>query len=378
MKRVLVLVPGYLPGFKSGGPVRTIENLVNCLSDEISFSVLCRDRDLGDERVYHGISGGRWNKVGRADVFYIPPGIRGYLLLWSILRGAGWDFVYLNSYFSFGFSIFPIILRAILRLRIPFILGPRGEFSEGALSIKSVKKKLFVYLVRMIGLYRGVTWHASTAYEAIDIRRVMGGAVSVRVAIDIAKGDVDSQLTLRTAADPLRIVFVSRISEKKNLLYALRVISKVSVPVVFDVYGPIEDEKYWGGCLKFAEVLPKNVNFSYRGVLTPSQVVEKLCRYDLFLFPTLGENFGHVVAEAFFAGLPVLISDATPWRDLEAQGVGWDIPLGQIDRFVESVEFCYRYPLDEFVCWRLKIRAWAVQNIGNGEAIQENLRLFEV
>lgn len=378
MKKILVLVPGYLPGFKSGGPVRTIQNMIDCLSGEILFSVVCRDRDLGDKNPYQSIRNNEWNRVGGADVFYISPGFLGILRLWGLLRGGGWDFIYLNSYFSFVFSILPVLLRRIFRLRVSFIVAPRGEFSEGALALKSIKKKIFIFFSKTLGLYRGVVWHASTIYEAADIRRVMGDAVSVRIAVDLARKDGELPLTPRSIADPLRVVFISRISEKKNLSYAFRVLSRVNIPVVFDVYGPVEDEKYWKHCLKFAAELPDNVKFNYRGALAPNEVVAKLTGYDLFLLPTLGENFGHVIAEAFFSGLPVLISDATPWRDLEAKGVGWDIPLSDMDRFVEGVEFCYKYPLNEFVGWRLRIRAWAAQNIGNDEAIQENMRLFEV
>lgn len=36
--------------------------------------------------------------------------------------------------------------------------------------------------------------------------------------------------------------------------------------------------------------------------------------YDLFVFPTLGENFGHVVIESLSAGTPVFMSNTTPWK----------------------------------------------------------------
>jgi glycosyltransferase involved in cell wall biosynthesis len=63
-----------------------------------------------------------------------------------------------------------------------------------------------------------------------------------------------------------------------------------------------------------------------------------LTQQDLFLFPTRGESFGHVIHEALRAGLPVLISDQTPWRRLEEQGVGWDLPLGDLSAFSRRIE----------------------------------------
>lgn len=45
---ILCLMSEYLPGFRSGGPIRTIANLINQLGDEFEIRVICRDRDLGD------------------------------------------------------------------------------------------------------------------------------------------------------------------------------------------------------------------------------------------------------------------------------------------------------------------------------------------
>ena len=57
--------------------------------------------------------------------------------------------------------------------------------------------------------------------------------------------------------------------------------------------------------------------------------------HHVFLFPTLGENYGHVIQEALSAGCVTLISDRTPWQDLEESGVGAAIPLEKPERFVD-------------------------------------------
>ena len=86
MKKILVLVPGYLPGFKSGGPVRTVANMVEALGNEISFSVVCLDRDLGDTASYTSIDKNTWNQQGQASVFYVERGPRCLPKFLSILR----------------------------------------------------------------------------------------------------------------------------------------------------------------------------------------------------------------------------------------------------------------------------------------------------
>lgn len=376
MKEVLILVPGYLPGFKSGGPVRTISNMVEAIGDHFSFRVLCADRDLGDGKRYEDIRHGEWNEQGKASVFYAGNGLRGLYDLIKIVVFGNFDIFHINSFFSLRFGFIPLLFLKIFRCSGLVLIGPRGEFSEGALAIKSYKKKCFISLVRFLGLYRNVIWHASTSYEERDIRRVMGASVLVRTAIDLSIIKEQFVIPEKREDEVLGVVFVSRISRMKNLLGAIDIMRNVSSKVSFDVYGPVEDRDYWGECLVMAESLPVNVEFRYCGELLPADVGSVLVKYDLFFLPTFGENYGHVIAEALAAGLPVLISDATPWRDLSEKNIGWDIPLDKPDVFSARLESCSRISPEDYRLWRKRVQEWALENVGNKNSVDQNMRLF--
>lgn len=373
---ILIFSGFYLPGYKGGGPIRTIANMLEKLGNEINFFVITADRDLGDAHAYPGTTPDSWQLADKARIYYASPGISWSWRLWKVIRAFEVDAMHLNSFFSFRFSILPLLYWRALKPGQPVIVGPRGEFSQGALALKSPKKRAFIALTKAVGLYRGVIWHASTAHEADDIRRVMGSKAQIRVAVDIACPPPDLAMQPRQPSSPLRIVFLSRISPMKNLLGAIQMLQCVQCPVVFDVYGPAEDAAYWASCQEAARQLPAHVQFNYCGALYPAQVPETMARYDLFYLPTLGENFGHVIAEALGCGLPLLISDTTPWRDLAQQKLGWDIPLSQPEQFSAAIESCSRMPAAHYDAWRNSIRAWALANIGNDEAVTQNRQLF--
>lgn len=376
MEQLLIFSGCYLPGYKGGGPIRTIANMVEQMGDEFSFSLYTADRDLGDEVPYIGVQSNAWQRVGKANVFYASPGLGLLFVLQRILYHFAGRTVHLNSFFSFRFSVLPLVICRLVRSDLRVILGPRGEFSVGALGLKSRKKYIFIRIARFLGLYDNVIWHASSDFEAADIRRVMGSDVRIHVAVDIAIPHAEIAFNERLSSLPLRIIFISRISPMKNLLGAIEVLSRVRARVVFDVYGPAEDEDYWVECQHAVKFLPVNVEFNYCGVLLPVQVPKTLAEYDLFFLPTLGENFGHVIAESLSSGLPILISDTTPWRDLADKSLGWDIPLNDKDRFAACIEACASMSSADYMHWRQSIRSWALENVGGQEVVAQHRILF--
>lgn len=363
----------YLPGFKGGGPTKTIKNLFNQTSKELNFKLITSDRDLGEANPYTSVQCGAWNKVGNAEVFYAQPSTLGYKQIARVLREKNYDIIYLNSFFSTRFSFFPLVLAKITRQKI--ILAPRGEFSEGALSLKPQKKQLFIKLYKFFRLHRRTVFQASSNFEVKDIRRVLGSKVDIQVAENIGSQEFTETLPIRTS-NVLNAVFVSRISPMKNLLAALEILQSVQQPVLYHIYGPIEDLEYWAKCEAVISALPSHVQVEHKGELTPDEVVPTLAVYDLFFMPTKGENYGHVIAEALCAGLPILIADTTPWRNLQEQGIGWDLPLNDPNAFSTAIDQLALMPAEQHVQMRETVLAWAKNKFSQRDAIEANIAMF--
>lgn len=347
---VLIFVNYYLPGYRGGGPARTIANMVASLGDEFAFRIITMDRDFGDNCPYNSVKVDAWNQVGHAQVFYASPSARSLVHMARLIRETPHDILYLNSFFNTVFTIKPLIARK-LRLvpRKPVVLAPRGEFSAGALQIKRWKKAPFMRLVRWLGVFDNIFWHASTSFECADIERAMQinrAYINLARNIAIARETEEQSSTSQSIecksqvreGGVLSVCFLSRIAPMKNLDFALKVLALIKTPTQFHIYGPKEMPAYWAECEALIGQLPHNVQVFYRGSVENDQVCATLSKHDLFFVPSRGENFGHVFVEALSAGLPILVSDQTPWRDLKMKQVGWDIPLAQPDQFVRAIE----------------------------------------
>ena len=340
--KVLLFVAHYLPAFKAGGAVRTLSNMVNHLSDEFEFFIVAGDRDLGDSEPFASIQIQTWQRVGLANVYYLPPSAQTVRSIAKLMDDTVHDVLYLNSFFDVHFSMKPLVAAKLwCSGKTPLVLAPRGEFSPGALQLKAKKKRCFMTLSKKSGLYDGIHFQASSEQEKQDIINALHvRAERVHVAIDLSR-PFDRKDILRdtsSAEGTLRIVFLSRIAPMKNLLGALKIIRRVKRAVIFDIYGPREDAAYWDQCERNIRQMPGHANVRYCGEVQSEQVRAIFSNYDMFLFPTLGENYGHVIEEALSVGTTVLISDQTPWKNLEEDGLGWECALDDLDGFIEKIE----------------------------------------
>lgn len=382
---ILTLADYYLPGFRAGGPIRTLQAMVRKLSGEFTFKIVTNRHDWGDPRPYAGVATGCWHPVEAAGVCYLDSGIRGELQLLHVLRNESYDVLYLNSLFSRRFSLLPLLWRRCgLLPNRPVILAPRGECSPGALRIKRGRKRAVLRAAKSFGLYDGIWWQASASLEREEIIRAMGtspgllpSTVFVAPDLSLLNGDEGAPGTcVAKRSGAARIVFLSRVSPKKNLEGALAMLSGVTGQVQFDIFGPADDPAYWASCQRAITRLPANIQVNCLGPVNADEVLPTLRKYDLLLLPTLGENFGHVILESLSAGCPVLISDQTPWQNLESSGAGWSFPLDRHDLFRAAIQSVIDADGPAQSASSQRALQYAQHYLGNGTDVATNREMF--
>jgi glycosyltransferase involved in cell wall biosynthesis len=353
--------------------------MVEQLGDQFDFRIITQDRDVGEAGSYPGIEAETWTPLGKGAVYYLSPARISIPKLTSLIRSVKHDILYMNSFFDRVFTTRILAARGVgLIPPGPTILAPRGEFSAGALRYKRLRKQAYVQAFRTLIPWKSIVWQASTPLEKEDVCRALPGvrADHVRVACDLAAAPPPANESFVEREDgPLRVLFLSRITPMKNLVFVLEVLARVRVPVVLTIVGPRDDD-YWRQCKPLVDSLPANLIVDVQGPVPPPEVTAVMRRHDLFFLPTQGENFGHVIHEALNAGLPVLISDRTPWSGVTEAGAGWALPLAAHEPFVEVINRYSATPAAGRAAMRRSAVEFGHAGSVDSSAYNDNVRLF--
>lgn len=335
--KIAVLIDWYLPGTKAGGPVRSVYSLISVLKSDFDFYLITGNRDLGCADAYKEIVPNQLFEKQGVHYYFFSQDQLNKENMQKLLSQINPSLIYLNSFWSVNFSINIVRLKNKGLLQAPLLLAPRGMLGKGALGIKSFKKRLFLGLAKLTKFYRSVTFHATQKQEQQDIQAEFPKA-QILTAPNINSSPV---LENTTAKSPkyLKLFFLSRISEVKNLHFALELLSEIpkEYHIDYDIFGNLESSEYWDICMKLIERLPENINVQYKKEIQFNEVQNVISHYHFLLMPTLNENFGHSIVESLLSGCPVIISDQTPWNDLEENNAGYAISLSNRKRFAEAI-----------------------------------------
>ncbi len=362
----------------------TIVNLIDRFCHQYDFFVVTGNYDsAGSKMPFDSVVTNEWNKVGNAHVFYFGGGNISVKTAISLVDAVKPDCIFLNSAFGVPSLRFLTARRKRLIWNIPVILAPCGELGSGSLSLKPLKKRLFLHYSKVVQLYRGIIWKASSEVEKKDIAAAMGQDVEILVAPDLVPRTIlpgySQQSKPKKVSGEVRFVFMSRIVAKKNIHFFLECLREVREgDITFDIIGPIEDKSYWSRCESLISELPGNVAINVIGPLQRNQAIYRVFQSHFFVLPTLNENFGYVLIESLAAGTPLLISDQTMWNELESSDVGWTIPLDRPDLYMKAIKTCVEMDEARFSEVSSAARAYALKWLDNASSDRSMAKVLEM
>jgi glycosyltransferase involved in cell wall biosynthesis len=375
---LLIPIQWYVPGFRAGGLIQAIKRLANGLSKNYEVYILTTNLDLGATASYDNIQTDCWLTIAPGlNVQYFSKANTNRKQVRKEITLLQPDFIYLKSMFNPLFSIYPLWLKYRGIIKSQIVIAPSGMLKESALAYSYWKKKVFLSLFINSGLSQKINWHATDLQEQGDIHKQIGSTAKVWLLPEFSPSIIISLKRIEKR-DSLKLLYISRIHPVKNLSFILDCLKKVTGEVTFNIYGPIEKKSYWSKCQELITQLPSNISATYKGELPHNEVSKTIQQHHVFILPSQGEGFGNVILEALCSGRPIIISDQTPWENLEAAGAGYDYSLEEPSSFISALERFVNLDQTSFEAYCENALNYANQATDNQKLIRSYSELFGI
>jgi glycosyltransferase involved in cell wall biosynthesis len=247
--------------------------------------------------------------------------------------------------------------RAATHAQKPLVVSPHGMLSPAALAFSGLKKRAFWKLLQGPVVRQAACIHATSAAEYEEIR---GFGLTNPVSIIPNGIDLPEELAKPSRkVDAHRVVLsLGRIHPKKGLDGLIRAWAAIEVARPdwrLRIVGPSE-----AGHSDELQALAISLGLARVSIEGAAYGEAKQAAYrdaDLFVLPTMNENFGLSVGEALAAGMPAISTKGAPWSGLEAEGCGWWIAHG-VEPLAAALANATAMPSEVLSAMGAKGRAW--------------------
>ena len=228
---LLIPVQWAHPGFRAGGITQAIKRLVEALKEHYQIFILTTNRDHSSKTPYPELSPDQWiETIEGVQIKYLSPEKTNCRQIAKEIKDLNPDLVYLKSMFNPLFSLFPIWLKYKGELKAKLIIAPSGMLKETALRFKPWKKRPVLTLIRLSGIHKVTSWHATDKQEYGDIQHQMGLDMKIALLPEFPPKRLPS-LEPKLKKGPLKLLYLSRIHPVKNLAFLLALLRQVKSPV---------------------------------------------------------------------------------------------------------------------------------------------------
>lgn len=255
----------------------------------------------------------------------------------------------------------------------PLIVSPRGMLSPVALSFSRIRKRVFWSLFQRRALAGAACLHATSDAECRDIR-----ALGLTNPVAVIPNGIDlPQEGPRAMAPERTVLSLGRLHRKKGLSHLVRAwagVERTFPEWRLRIAGPAE-----GGHDRELLSLVAELGLGRVSIEGPIYGDAKWAAYrdaDVFVLPSLDENFGLTAAEALAAGTPVISSKGAPWAGLEREGCGWWVDPGEVS-LTGALRTAIQLPREQLLSMGARGRAWMERDFAWEAIAAEMLAVYD-
>ncbi|MBC7915750.1 MAG: glycosyltransferase [Pyrinomonadaceae bacterium] len=206
------------------------------------------------------------------------------------------------------------------------VLTPRGTLSNYSFGNRNAGIKNYIHRFLGKSLLEYCHFHVTSEKEKEDLLKLVKPR-SVTVIPNFVylpeKANEEPISKKQNDAEKIKLLFLSRIEEKKGLDILFTALSEFKVPYHLTIAGTGE-ESYMNFLKDLAKSLNITSSVTWIGQQSQQEKWGVMEQHDLMVLPSHDENFGNVVIECLSTGTPVLISNKVGLADyVKRRDFGW-------------------------------------------------------
>ena len=320
--KILQINASYKPAFIYGGPTMSVSILAEQLTKAgVWVNVFTTTAnganelpvDIKEPVMIDGVKTIYFKRITKDHTHFSPS------LLAHVWRNAkDFDVVHIHAWWNLVSVL--SCLAAVMR-NVPVVLSPRGTLSNYSFNNKNSRSKNIIHAVLGKSLLRKCFIHTTSENELLSVNAIVKSKGSFNIPNVIELGENKPRVN-NEPGDYLKLIYLSRIEEKKGLDILLDALKTVTIPYKLTIAG--DGNADYINYLKDIAV-KNNVSdkINWIGFQQESKF-DVLRDHDLFILPSHDENFGNVVIESLSVGTPVLITEKVGLADyVKENGMGW-------------------------------------------------------
>ncbi|AYL97262.1 XrtY-associated glycosyltransferase XYAG1 [Mucilaginibacter celer] len=304
--KILHVVASYKPAYVYGGPIMSVamlcEQLVKAGQQVEVYTTTANGAAELD------VTAGKSINVDGVPVTYFPRKTKDHShfspeLLKAVYRDARqFDVVHVHAWWNLA-----VVLAcfAALKRGVPVVVSPRGTLSSYSFQNKNTGLKSLMHHISMPFLKKSY-FHVTSVHEQQAVETVVKGKGINNIPNFVKLPPLRHHTTENESPGVFKLLFFSRIEEKKGLDILISSLKQINSPCHLTVAGSGNDA-YVNGLKKLAADSGVGDKITWAGFVNEEKF-DLLSKHHLFVLPSYDENFGNAVIESLSVGTAVLIS----------------------------------------------------------------------
>lgn len=230
-----------------------------------------------------------------------------------------------------------------LKHNIPYVINPRGDTEIARINynkIKKIKKRIAWHLYGK-NIVDNAACIITTSEQECDSIRTLGSKAPVAIIPNGIELDAFPKVVEHRHGEKKILLFLSRINPIKGIEFLIDAWALLPDNIrnewELHIAGNSDPKNYILSLKEKVQSLELHKSIKFIGSLTGEAKMRKYQDSNLFILPTLNENFGNVVAEAMMCECPVITTKNAPWSCLVEDKCGWWIDLN-VDNLVKTLK----------------------------------------